>query len=188
MSCSSSEVGRLARRLIGRLLRLPLPQKLTRARGPWESRPLADRKTSWWAARREASSTRSSRRRSPRRGGYPVVARGDAEPFRELGKAYGRPAAHASISPPCRQDFAPTPWSSTPPGSTVPPGCARSTTSSIRSWPSLRAAGASSCSAVHAEGGGDAAVAAAPGALDGFVRSLAKEIGRRGATAELVWA
>ena len=81
-----------ARRLIRRLgLPLPLPQKLMRGRGAWEARPLADQNI---VVGGTAGGTIGSvlAKAVAAAGGYPVVASGDAEPFREIGKAYGRPA------------------------------------------------------------------------------------------------
>lgn len=174
-----------ARRLVGRLgLPLPLPQKLTRARGPWEARPLAEQAV-------VVGGSPGSRvalvlaKTIAAAGGYPVVATGDAEPFRELGRAYGRATTTVDLAA-LPEGFHPH--------ALVFDATELDGPVAVRALyeffhplvPVLR-----SCGRVVVLGRPTAeaptvAVAAARGALDGFVRSLAKEIGRRGSTADLV--
>ncbi|HSS37707.1 MAG TPA: SDR family oxidoreductase, partial [Polyangia bacterium] len=174
-----------ARRLIRRLgLPLPLPHKLTRVRTPWEARPLADEIVVVGGPRPGPMGSMLARTVAAA-GGYPVVARGDAEPFRELGNAYGRPATTvdlAALPAAFRADalvFDATELDG--------PLALRALYDFFHPLvPRLR-----SCGRVVVLGrppieAPTTAAAAAAGALDGFVRSLAKEIGGRGSTANLV--
>ena len=182
---------RNARKLVKTLgLPIPLPQALRRATGPWEERPLADQTVvlGGAAARRRALGWAPCWRR---RWSPPAPTRtwsgDDARPaFRELGEAYGRPPRTldpAALPERLKAD------------ALVFDASALETPADLRALydffhPLLAGAGA------ERPGGG----AGPPGArrrpircrrrrgaaLDGFVRSLAKEIGKRGATAQLV--
>jgi 3-oxoacyl-[acyl-carrier protein] reductase len=174
-----------ARRLIGRLgLPLPLPQKLTRARGPWEARPLADQNVVVGGAP-GSSVTHVVAKALAAAGGYPVVAGSDPAPFRDLGKAYGRPAttvdlaalpagfrAHALVFDATELDG--------------PVALRRLYDFFHPLVPVLRSCGRAVVLGRPPADAPTVGMAAAQGALDGFVRSLAKEIGRRGSTADLV--
>src|SRR6266540_4879617 len=70
-----------ARRLVGRL-GLPLPRKLTRVRGAWEARPLADQNIVIGGVAGSQMAAVVARVVTAG-GGYPVVASGDAEVFRD---------------------------------------------------------------------------------------------------------
>src|SRR4051812_243946 len=81
------------RKLIQTLgLPIPLPQSLERARGPWQERPLADRRV-------VIGSTLGGKLSSVLAGGLasagaePILAPGwlDEAPFKAAGEAYGRP-------------------------------------------------------------------------------------------------
>ena len=118
-------------------------------------------------------------------GAYPVVASGDAEPFRELGKAYGRPATTV--------DLAALP-SGFRPHALVFDATELDGPVALRGLydffhplvPLLRSCGRAILLGRPPARAPTAGMAAAQGALDGFVRSLAKEIGRRGSTANLL--
>ena len=174
-----------ARRLIGRLgLPLPTPHRLDRARGPWEARPLADQNIVVGGT--GASPITSILAKTvAAAGGYPVVASGDAEPFRQLGKAYGRPAttidpaalpsgfrAHGLVFDATELDGPAAIWALY--------DFFHPLAAMLRTCGRVVLLGRPPAQAATAE------VAAARGALDGFVRSLAKELGRRGSTADLV--
>jgi 3-oxoacyl-[acyl-carrier protein] reductase len=174
-----------ARRLVGRLgLPLPLPQKLTRARGPWEARPLAEQNVVVGGPPGSHVS-RVVAKALVAAGGYPVVASGEVEPYRELGKAYGRPAttvdlaalpagfsAHALVFDATELDG---------------PVAVRKLYDFFHPLvPALRTCGRVVVLGRPPSDMPTVGTAAAQGALDGFVRSLAKEIGRRGSTANLV--
>src|SRR5262249_23630785 len=83
-----------ARKLIQTLgLPIPLPQSLERARGPWEERPLADRRVVVGSTLGgQLSSVLAVALASA--GAEPILAPGwlDEAPFRAAGEAYGRPA------------------------------------------------------------------------------------------------
>lgn len=175
-----------ARRLVGRLgLPLPLPRKLTRARGAWEARPLAERRV-------VVGGTPGGRlgpviaRTLTAAGAYPVVVGGDGDVFRELGEAYGRPATTVDVA-------------ALPGGfradALVLDATAVGTPGELRALydffhplvPALGTCGRAVVLGRAPDGSpAPAGLVAVQGALDGFVRSLAKEIGRRGATADLV--
>jgi 3-oxoacyl-[acyl-carrier protein] reductase len=152
-----------SRRLIGNLgLPLPLPHTLSRARGPWEKQPFAG-KTATVGGVTQGALANMIAKTLVEGGADTRVASGDLpEGFKTNlavfdASAIGDPAALRAL-----YDFfhavAPTLVSS---AHIVVVGRAVSEATS-------------------------AASAAARGALDGFVRSLAKEVGRRGATAQLL--
>ena len=175
-----------ARRLIGRLgLPLPLPQKLTRGRGAWEARPLADQNivVGGTAGGRIGSVLAKAVAAA---GGYPVVASGDAEPFREIGKAYGRPATTVDLAAlPSGFRAHALVFDAT---ELAGPATLRGLYDFFHPLvPVLRSCGRAVVLGRPPAEATTIASAAARGALDGFVRSLAKEIGRRGSTANLVW-
>ena len=107
--------------------------------------------------------------------------------FRELGEAYGRPPRTLDVAGAARAPDAPTRWCSTPPASSTPRAAARA----LRLLPAAAAAPGAAAAGCWCWGARPTTrptrcEAAARAALDGFVRSLAKEIGKRGATAHLL--
>jgi 3-oxoacyl-[acyl-carrier protein] reductase len=174
-----------ARRLVGRLgLPLPLPQRLKRARGPWEARPLAEQ-TIVVGGVGDGRLTPILAKTLPAAGAYPALAGGDASAFIDLGRAYGRPASALDLS-------------ALPAGfranglvfdATAVDGPASTRALYDFFHPLVAALAVSGRALVLGRAPADAptpAAAAARGALEGFMRSLAKEVGRRGATAALV--
>jgi len=182
------ELGRrpAVRRFVGSLgLPLPLPQALVRGHGPWQARPLADFQVVVGAMPRGRLGPVMARTLTAA-GALPVVAGGDAEVFRELGQAHGRPAttidvaalpdgfrAHALIFDATGLDG---------------PADLRALYDFFHPLvPVLRPCGRAVVLGRGLTGTPPSPhLAAARGALDGFVRSLAKELGRRGSTAHLV--
>ncbi len=172
-----------ARRLVGRL-GLPLPRKLTRVRGAWEARPLADQNIVIGGVAGSQMAAVVARVVTAG-GGYPVVASGDAEVFRELGGAYGRPATAvdlAALPAGFRADalvFDATGLDN--------PAALRLLFDFFHPLvPALATCGRAVVLGRVPADAQTVAMAAGQGALEGFVRSLAKELGRRGSTAELV--
>ena len=81
-----------ARKLIQTLgLPIPLPQALERARGPWQERPLADRRVAVAAAPGGTLSSVLAVALASA-GAEPLLGGGlDEAPFKAAGEAYGRP-------------------------------------------------------------------------------------------------
>jgi 3-oxoacyl-[acyl-carrier protein] reductase len=165
-------------------LPLPMPEKLRRPRGPWEERPLQDRNVVVFAG--GALAEVFARTLAPA-GATPHVVGEAVAAFVAPGEAWGRPpVAHA-------------------PGDT-PPESLRADAllfdaTALRTPADLRAlydafhpwiGQLGRCGRVivvgrPAQGFTNAAAAATAAALDGFVRSVAKEVGRKGATAHSVF-
>ena len=174
-----------ARKMIQSIgLPIPLPQPLARDKGPWAERPLFDRDIAVWLGDGSAMAGFVAFTLCAA-GANPHLVHGDAAPFRAPGEAFGRPAEHLDLASP-------------PEGLRLHGAVFDATgiadVASLRQLydvfhalvGSLRA-----CSHVVVIGRPvrDAATveaAAAQMALEGFVRSLAKEIGRRGSTAQLL--
>lgn len=171
-----------ARRLIKALgLPLPIPQTLARADGPWEPRPLVDRTivVGGLGAGRMAAPVAQLLAES----GASAIVIGDAPgAFRSAGEAYGRPARSAQLT-------------ALPEGKVhgvvfdaselAEPAALRALYEHFHALaPRLAASGRAIVIGRPATGA--PAVAATQAALEGFVRSLAKEVGKRGATAQLL--
>ncbi len=198
-----------ARKVIKSLgLPLPMPQQLKRARGPWAARPLQDRDVIVGASAGGAlmpiiATTLTTA------GANPIVV-GDREllaAFAETGEAYGRPAAHLDLSS-LEVD---TSSEHAPKGKGGGKGKARdrgpkphalvfdatgiSTPDGLRALyeffhPIIRRV--TRCGRVVVLGRPPQAAqtpeaAAARAGLEGFVRSVAKEIGKHGSTAQLLY-
>lgn len=172
-----------ARKVVTTLgLPLPMPTRLSRDDGPWEERPLADRQVVGW---------------SP--GDSPVhhhlaetLARAGADPwlaadavsaaFRTAGEAWGRPARLATGSAPER------PWALVLDATTL------RTPADLRALhdffaPRIKALSRSGRLVVIGrapEDADDETMAATQRALEGFVKSAGREIGRVGATANVI--
>jgi 3-oxoacyl-[acyl-carrier protein] reductase len=173
-----------ARRVIQTLgLPVPMPQALRRAKGPWEERPLHDEDVVYGAAAGSAA-TEIVARTLVAAGAWPHVV-GSLEPFAAPGEAFGRP--------PRSLDLAEVP-DGLKARALVFDATGIESPAQLRALydffhPLMRRIKASGRvlvigrppSAMKTPGG-----AAAQAALDGFVRSAAREVGRRGSTALLV--
>jgi 3-oxoacyl-[acyl-carrier protein] reductase len=176
-----------ARKIIQSLgLPVPLPQSLERARGPYEERPLQGRAIFVGAAA-GGTLTAIIAKTLAAAGGEPYLFGDlDKQPFADAGEAWGHPPR--ALDPATAPDASGLVFDATAIDS--PDGlralydffhpvmgklrrCARVV---VLGRPPERAASPAAT----------AAQAAAQAAIDGFVRSLAKEIGRRGATANLL--
>ncbi|HEX9105302.1 MAG TPA: SDR family NAD(P)-dependent oxidoreductase, partial [Polyangia bacterium] len=189
-----------ARKLIQTLgLPIPLPQALERARGPWEERPLADRRVVVGAAPGGTLSSVLAVALASA-GAEPIVVGGgglDEAPFKAAGEAYGRPPRKiddAGDKPYWALVFDAT-------GIADPTGLralydffhpiigklARSGRLVVvgRALEDVLGPSGGAGSAERSETIDPKAAAAQMG-LDGFVRSASKEVGRKGATANLV--
>ncbi len=174
-----------SRKLIQSLgLPLPMPQKLARARGAYEERPIADASVLLGGAL-TGEVGRAIAGTVIRAGGDPIVGALDESAsamLARLGEAWGRPARDVSEL-----------------GETGRLECIVFDATGIDDPAALRALydhfhphlrRLLPCGRVVVVGRppdeGSAVAAGARHALDGFVRSLAKEVGRRGSTANLV--
>ncbi|HEY2748049.1 MAG TPA: 3-oxoacyl-ACP reductase [Polyangia bacterium] len=174
-----------ARKLIQTLgLPIPLPQALERARGPWSERPLADRRVAVAAAPGGTLSSVLAVGLASA-GAEPFIVAGgglDEAPFRAAGEAYGRPARaldSAGDKPFWGLVFDATGIAS--------PGGLRALYEFFHPIVGkLARSGRVVVLGRALEDVSDPAAAAAQMALEGFIRSAAKEVGRKGATANLV--
>jgi 3-oxoacyl-[acyl-carrier protein] reductase len=173
-----------ARKLIQTLgLPIPLPQALERARGPWEERPLADRRVIVGGTLGgKLSSVLAVGLASA--GAEPILAAGwiDEAPFKTAGEAYGRPPKPIDAA-----------------GDVNAWGLVFDATG-IADLKALRGlydffqplvgrlqrSGRLLVLGRALEDMKDPEEAAVQMALDGFIRSVSKEVGRKGATANLV--
>ncbi|HXU74879.1 MAG TPA: 3-oxoacyl-ACP reductase [Polyangia bacterium] len=180
------------RKLIQTLgLPIPLPQALERARGPWQERPLADRRVAVGAAPGGTLSAvlavgLASAGAEPflaTGGGGAGVASGlDEAPFRAAGEAYGRPAR--GIDTASDKPFWALVFDAT--GIEDPAGLRALYDFFHPIVGKLARSGRVIVLGRALEDVAKPEAAAAQMALDGFVRSAAKEVGRKGATANLV--
>ncbi len=176
-----------ARKLIQSLgLPIPLPEKLRRAPHPWEDRPLHDRVVVVGAAPGAALHPVLARTLAPA-GATPWVVGDEAATthYSAPGEAYGRPAV--ALKPGEIPEHARVDGLVFDATGLTAPGDLRAVYDFFHPW--MRALGRSGRIVVLGrppEAQADAEAAAAAAALDGFVRSAAKEIGKRGATAQLV--
>jgi 3-oxoacyl-[acyl-carrier protein] reductase len=175
-----------ARRLIKTLgLPVPVPPKLSRARGPFEERPLHDRSVivgeaggGDLAAALAVTLTKA--------GASPMVtSEALLAAFREPGEAYGRPPSLADVTQ--LADGVKVDGMVFDATNVAAPGDLR------RLYEFFHPLGhrlANNGRVVvigrPPQTAGNATVAAARAALEGFVRSLAKEVGKRGSTAQLI--
>jgi 3-oxoacyl-[acyl-carrier protein] reductase len=180
----------VARRLVKSLrLPLPLPRRLSRARGPWEARPLADSKVVVGGAAAGGAATAlqaAIAKTLVPAGASPHVVGGAPPIYHELGEAFGRVPAPLALE-------------ALPPGLHVdalvfdateiaePAGLRALYEFFHPLLPLLAPGGRVVVLGRPAWAVGAPLAAAAQGALEGFVRSLAKEIGGRGATAQLLY-
>lgn len=168
-----------ARRVVKTLgLPVPLPQKLRRARGPWEERPLADRSVVVHA-HGELSDVLA---RALGAAGANAWVDGAIAPFQAHGEAWGRPphaAGDAEPKGPAALVFDAT-------GIDHPNGLR-----ALYDFFQPRIAGIGTCGRLvvigrPADKAGSVMASAAQRALLGFVKSAGREIGRNGSTANLV--
>jgi len=170
---------RAARELVKRLgLPLPLPERLARADGPWREREL-DGDVVLYTALAGATLGGRVAETLARDGAEARVLGADVAPFSRAAEAWSRPAEPWATlpEPPPPLDAVVLDGS----GVAGPDDLLALHAAMAPVVPALRRSGRV---VVLARGAGRTpAAAAAEAALDGFVKSLAKEIGRRGATA-----
>ncbi|MEQ9076052.1 MAG: 3-oxoacyl-ACP reductase [Sandaracinaceae bacterium] len=175
-----------ARKMIKTLgLPLPMPQALERAKQPWEERPLAERVIAVGVGPNAALESAIAETLA-RAGAEPRLIGGghDASVYQAPGEAYGRPAQALREIP---DRFLAHGLLFDATGIRTP-----SELKHLHDFfhPLVGRIGRSGRVVVLARphrAADDAASAASQRALEGFVRSLAKEIGRRGATAHVVY-
>ncbi|MDP6943731.1 MAG: 3-oxoacyl-ACP reductase [Myxococcota bacterium] len=176
-----------ARKVVKSLgLPIPIPQALRRARGPWQQRPLHDRDV-LVAATPGADLAEVLASALASAGANPCVI-GDADaaaPYIGAGEAYGRPPRIVAAGE-AAADLRPSAIVFDATGLKTP-AALRALYDVFQPWVrSLRKTGRIVVIGRPPEGEKSAATAATMAALEGFVRSAAKEVGRKGATAQLV--
>jgi 3-oxoacyl-[acyl-carrier protein] reductase len=173
-----------ARKLIQTLgLPLPLPQSLERARGAWEERPLQDRAVIVGAAPGAALTALVAKTLAAAGADPHLVGHIEKQPFDDAGEAWGRPP-HVVSDPAA----APQAWALVfdATGIDSPEGLRALYDFFHPVVGKLRRSGRVIVLGRAPEEKKGAAAQSAQAALEGFVRSLAKEIGRKGATANLL--
>jgi 3-oxoacyl-[acyl-carrier protein] reductase len=181
---------RNARKLVKTLgLPIPLPQALRRAQGPWEDRPLADQTVVLGGALGNGATGEGLgpvlAQTLVAAGANPHLVRDVPPAFRELGEAYGRPPQ--TIDPTALPERLKADALVFDASALDAPGDLRALFDFFNPLlASLVPGGRVLVLGRPAQAAADPLQAAARAALDGFVRSLAKEIGKRGATAQLV--
>ncbi|MEE2779531.1 MAG: 3-oxoacyl-ACP reductase [Myxococcota bacterium] len=165
-------------------LPIPMPRTLERAEGPWEERPLKDRDI---VVMHPAGATLADAVAATlaEAGANPVVAGGELDAYVAPGEAHGRP--------PRSTDIDETEGEGKPYGLVLDASHLR-TPEDLRALYDFfhpRMSALAGCGRLvvlgrPADQGGDPAQSAAREALEGFVRSAGREVGRRGATATLV--
>jgi 3-oxoacyl-[acyl-carrier protein] reductase len=169
-----------ARKVIRTLgLPIPLPTKLRRADGPFEERPLSQAKVAVGAAP-GAALLPAVALTLARAGADTEVAEADAAPFADVAEAYGRPVGRIVAG----EARAALVFDAT--GIEHPEGLRALFDFFQPLLATLAPSGRVVVLARPAAHAASSTAAAARAALDGFVRSLAKEIGKRGATAQLL--
>ncbi len=168
-----------ARRLIKSLgLPLPLPQPLARAKGPLPAQPLADRRiivggTGLTPVLAAVADTLAAA------GAEPLVAKALQAPFVAPGETYGRP--------PCELTEGMLPAAIVYDGTELDdPSRLHELYAFFQPLVARLPRGARVLVLARPLGGLTAAHAAVQGGLEGFVRSLAKELGKSGSTANLL--
>ncbi|MBI4700127.1 MAG: 3-oxoacyl-ACP reductase [Deltaproteobacteria bacterium] len=174
-----------ARKLIKSLgLPIPLPEKLKRAAGPWEERPLHDRGVLVGAA---AGATLGPAIAAALAGaGANPLLWGDvdAAAYREAGEAHGRPPRLVDAEQGEGLRFDALVFDASGVDS---PAALRALYDFFHPWANkLPRSGRAVVLGRPAAAQKSPEAAAAQQGLSGFVRSLAKEIGRKGATAQLL--
>ncbi len=182
-----------ARQVIKSLsLPIPLPPKLERGQGPWVERPLHDRAVVFGGSA-DSDLSGTVARILVAAGANPYIAGDEAlvEAFDAVGEAFGRPAGRLDLTKLAEGDRGekrPRPRALVLDATTITePSGLRALYEFFR--PLLRFLEPSGRVVVlgrPAEHQDDPRAAAAQSALEGFVRSLGKEIGREGSTANLI--
>lgn len=176
-----------ARKVVKTLgLPIPIPQALNRARGPWEARPLQGRDVLVGATPgadlQDVLATTLAAA-----GANPCVI-GDADqavPYVGPGEAYGRPPRSVAAGE-ASGDLRPHAMVFDATGLKTP-AALRALYDVFNPWiRSLRKCGRVVVIGRPPEGEKSVATAAAMAALEGFVRSLSKEVGKKGSTVQLV--
>jgi 3-oxoacyl-[acyl-carrier protein] reductase len=175
-----------ARRVIKALgLPVPIPQSLARARGPWEERPLADR-TIVLGGLGTGRMAAPLARMLAEAGADPVVI-GDGAAltaFKAPGEAFGRPARAAQLGELPADQVHGVVFDAS---ELAEPAALRALYEHFHALaPKLAANGRAVVIGRPTATARGAVEAATRAALEGFVRSLAKELGKRGATAQLL--
>jgi 3-oxoacyl-[acyl-carrier protein] reductase len=172
-----------ARKVVTTLgLPLPMPTRLSRADGAWEDRPLADRAVV--VSSPEGSAIHAILARTLTGAGADpwLAASAVSEGFRAAGEAWGRPTRLAEDAAPER------PWALVFDATTIThPDQLRGLYDFFA--PRIKALSRSGRVVVIGrapEDAADAAAAAAQRALEGFVKSVGREVGRQGATANVL--
>jgi len=180
-----------ARRMVKQLgLPVPMPQPLRRARGPWQERPLADRAVAVGGVTAKSAINGVLAHTLASAGANPVVVcdAGDAllADWVEAGEAFGRPPV--AIEPGPAPDDAKV-HALVFDGTTITsPEELRGLYDFFHAW--IRRVGKCGRVVVIGRPPEDApnpVEASARAALSGFGRSLAKEVGKKGATSQFVY-
>lgn len=188
----------MARDLVKTLgLPLPIPEPLRRMKAPAPARVLDDKVIAFWGGGDEAV-TRAVARTLTLSGAFPRLAGPvDDTAFKALGEAYGRPSERLPAEPP-EPPKAPEGAKRPPRGPRLDgmvldatgfttPADLKALYDFFHPWLSALAR----CGRVvvlgrPSESASSPTAAAVQGALDGFIRSIAKEVGAKGATATLL--
>ncbi|HEY8431187.1 MAG TPA: 3-oxoacyl-ACP reductase [Sandaracinaceae bacterium] len=184
LELSKNESARKVIRSLG--LPLPMPPVLERAKGPWEERPLADR--SIVVGRGPSAELEATIAETLARAGADPVLAGsghDEALYRAPGEAYGRPAR--PLPSPVPERFLAHGLLFDASGFSSPSDLADVYAFFHPLVGRLARSGRAVVLARPLDRAQSPAQAAARRALEGFVRSLAREIGRRGATAHVVY-
>ncbi len=174
-----------ARKLVG-MMGMPLPQKLRRARGPWQDRPLNDQTVVvGHDAHGKLAEVLASTMAAAGASSFVVGNEAHFAPFVEHGTACGRRPTHLDLED--------------KPDGLRPHGLVFDATGMSRpedlqqAWaffqPLVRGLRRCGRALVLARPpvAGDVQASAASRGLEGFTRSLAKELGRKGSTAQMVF-
>lgn len=170
-----------AKKLVQSLgLPIPMPTPLERRRAPYEERPLDDRAFVVGGVRDDALGGAVARA-LVEAGAEPFVV-GSAKAFRGPSEAWGRPAQDPEDAPPKVAGLV------FDASGLESPVALRALYDFFHPWLGrLARSGRVLVFGRPPEDAKDASSAAARAALEGFVRSVAKEVGRKGATAQLVY-
>ncbi|MGM0577871.1 MAG: 3-oxoacyl-ACP reductase [Myxococcota bacterium] len=176
-----------ARKLIRSLgLPIPLPQKLRRPTGPWQERPLQDRDVLVACSDGADLDGAIADTLAPA-GANPILVgeEDEARSYVEPGEAYGRPPVVIAPGEPS-DDVEPHGMIFDATGLRSPSEL-RSLYDFFHAWiRRIRRCGRVVVLGRPPEGERKVVESAAQGALDGFVRSVSKEVGAKGATANLI--
>lgn len=175
-----------ARRFIDSLgLPISLPEELRRAKGPWAERPLEDAAVVVYSAGTGELLPLIAGTVIPAGANVLLADGARALPtFRGPAEAYARKAEAVAVGEP--PDGVRTRAVIVDATGFAAPESLRALYDFVRPWARTLEKSGRVVVLGRSDAGGDVTVAATRAALEGFVRSLAKEIGRRGATANLV--